>query len=46
MRSFKQLDRIFIVHGEPKAQKHFRKEITKHLKKKAHIVKYGEKIGI
>jgi len=46
MKSFKQLDRIFIIHGEPKAQKHFRKEINKHLGKKAHIVQYGEKIGI
>lgn len=46
MKSFEELEQVFIIHGEPKGQKAFRKAIAKQLGKKAHIVRYGEKIGI
>ena len=46
MGSFKKLDNIFLIHGEPDKQKVYQKKIKERLGKKAHIVKYGEKIGI
>ena len=46
MSKFKKLDKIFLIHGERDKQEIFQKEIEKRLHKKAHIVKYGEKIGI
>ncbi len=46
MNKFSKLDKIFLIHGERNKQEIFQKEIEKRLGKKAHIVKYGEKIGI
>ncbi|MFT7880768.1 MAG: MBL fold metallo-hydrolase [Sulfurimonas sp.] len=46
MQSFKRLEKIFLIHGERDKQEIFQKEIHKRMNKKAHIVKYGEKIGI
>jgi len=46
MENFKRLDKIFLVHGERDKQEIFQKEIGRRLHKKAHIVKYGETIGI
>lgn len=46
MESFKRLDRIFLIHGERDKQEIFQQEILERLDKKAHIVKYAEKIGI
>ena len=46
MNNFTKLDKIFLIHGERDKQEIFQKEIEKRLHKKAHIVKYGEKIGI
>ncbi|NPA11117.1 MAG: MBL fold metallo-hydrolase [Epsilonproteobacteria bacterium] len=44
MQSFKELDKIFLVHGEYEKQQTFKEEILKRLNKKAHIVEEGEKI--
>ena len=46
MSKFTKLDKIFLIHGERDKQEIFQKEIEKRLHKKAHIVKYAEKIGI
>ncbi len=46
MSKFSKLDKTFLIHGERDKQEIFQKEIEKRLGKKAHIVKYGEKIGI
>ena len=46
MGKFSKLDKIFLIHGERDKQEIFQKEIETRLHKKAHIVKYGEKIGI
>ena len=46
MSEFKKLDKIFLIHGERDKQEIFQKEIEERLNKKAHIVKYAEKIGI
>jgi len=46
MKSFERLDKIFLVHGERDKQEVFQKEISKHLDRKAHIVKRGESIGV
>lgn len=46
MSQFSKLDNIFLIHGERDKQEIFQKEIERRLHKKAHIVKYGEKIGI
>ena len=46
MSKFSKLDKIFLIHGERDKQEIFQKEIEKRLHKKAHIVKYAEKIGI
>jgi len=46
MSKFSKLDKIFLIHGERDKQEIFQKEIERRLHKKAHIVKYGEKIGI
>ncbi|HIP18756.1 MAG TPA: MBL fold metallo-hydrolase [Sulfurovum sp.] len=46
MSKFEKLDKIFLIHGERDKQQIFQKEIERRLSKKAHIVKYGEKIGI
>jgi len=46
MSKFKKLDKIFLIHGERDKQEIFQKEIERRLHKKAHIVKYAEKIGI
>jgi len=46
MNKFSKLDKIFLIHGERNKQEIFQKEIEKRLGKKAHIVKYAEKIGI
>jgi len=46
MKSFERLDKIFLVHGERDKQEIFQKEISKHLDRKAHIVKRGESIGV
>lgn len=46
MQSFKRLGKIFLIHGERDKQEIFQKEILRRMDKKAHIVKYAEKIGI
>ncbi len=46
MHKFTKLNKIFLIHGERDKQEIFQKEIERRLDKKAHIVKYGEKIGI
>ncbi len=46
MNKFSKLDNVFLIHGERDKQEIFQKEIERRLHKKAHIVKYGEKIGI
>ncbi len=46
MSKFSKLDKIFLIHGERDKQEIFQKEIERRLHKKAHIVKYAEKIGI
>ncbi|MFT6984340.1 MAG: metallo-beta-lactamase family protein [Psychromonas sp.] len=44
IREFEQLDKIFLIHGEPDKQAVFKQVIKEQLHKHAHIVKYGEKI--
>lgn len=44
MGEFEQLDKIFLIHGEPDKQATFKQVIKEQLDKTAHIVKYGEKI--
>jgi metallo-beta-lactamase family protein len=46
MNNFTRLDKVFLVHGERDKQEIFQQEIKRRLHKKAHIVEYGEKIGI
>jgi metallo-beta-lactamase family protein len=46
MQKFKRLDKVFLIHGERDKQEIFQEEIKKRMNKKAHIVKYAEKIGI
>lgn len=46
MQNFKRVNKIFLIHGERDKQEIFQNEIKKRMKKKAHIVKYAEKIGI
>jgi metallo-beta-lactamase family protein len=46
MRAIDGLKRIFIVHGEPKSQRVFKKAIEKELGKHAHIVKFREKLNV
>jgi len=46
MSKFTKLDKVFLIHGERDKQEIFQKEIEKRLDKKAHIVKFGEKINI
>ncbi len=46
MEGFERLEKIFLIHGEHDKQEIFRDEIEKRMGKKAHIVKYAEKIGI
>jgi len=46
MKAFKRLDKVFLIHGERDKQEIFQKEIDRRLHKKAHIVKYGEKVEI
>lgn len=46
MQSFKRLDKVFLIHGERDKQEIFQQEIHKRMDKKAHIVRFGEKIGI
>jgi len=46
MKSFRRLDKIFLIHGERDKQKIFAQEIERQLDKKAHIVVFAEKIGI
>lgn len=46
MQSFKRLGKIFLIHGERDKQEVFQQEIEKRMDKKAHIVKFAEKIGI
>jgi hypothetical protein len=35
-----------LIHGERDKQEIFQEEIKKRINKKAHIVKYAEKIGV
>jgi len=44
MGEFEQLDKIFLIHGEPDKLAIFKEVIKEQLHKPAHIVKYGEKI--
>ena len=46
MGQFKRLDKVFLIHGERDKQEIFQQEIKKRMNKKAHIVKFAEKIGI
>ena len=46
MEGFKKLGRVFLVHGERKKQEIFQPAIMKRLGKKAHIVKFAERIGV
>ena len=46
MQNFKRLDKIFLIHGERDKQKILQKVIKERMGKKAHIVKFAEKIGI
>ncbi|WP_456451159.1 MBL fold metallo-hydrolase RNA specificity domain-containing protein [Hydrogenimonas sp.] len=44
MQSFERLEKVFLIHGEYDKQKIFKTAIAERLKKKAHIVKWGEEI--
>jgi len=44
MKQFNQLDKIYLIHGEPNVQDEFKKVIKEKLHKPVHIVKYAEKI--
>lgn len=46
MKEFEQLDKIYLIHGEPNSQATFKAVIEEHLQKPVHIVKYGEKIDV
>ncbi|WP_428445783.1 MBL fold metallo-hydrolase RNA specificity domain-containing protein [Photobacterium nomapromontoriensis] len=46
MSEFEQLDKIYLIHGEPGKQAIFKEVIKEQLHKSAHIVKYGEKIYV
>ncbi len=46
MRGFERLGKIFLIHGERNKQKIFKQEIKSQMKQKAHIVHFGEKIGV
>ncbi|MCG6202482.1 MBL fold metallo-hydrolase RNA specificity domain-containing protein [Psychromonas antarctica] len=44
MGEFKQLNKIYLIHGEPDKQAIFKDVISEQLNKSSHIVKYAEKI--
>ncbi|SFV59731.1 Metallo-beta-lactamase family protein, RNA-specific [hydrothermal vent metagenome] len=46
IKNIKNLQKIFLVHGELEAQKRFKKVLKRKLNKEAHIVSYNEKIQI
>ncbi len=46
MRGFERLGKIFLIHGESKKQKIFLHEIKAQMQQKAHIVQFGEEIGV
>jgi len=46
MEGFKKMGKVFLIHGERKKQEIFQSAIIKRLGKKAHIVKFAERIGI
>jgi len=46
MSEFEQLEKIYLIHGEPDKQAVFKDVIKEQLHKPVHIVKYGEKIYV
>ncbi|EAS40339.1 MBL fold metallo-hydrolase RNA specificity domain-containing protein, partial [Photobacterium profundum] len=46
MSEFEQLEKIYLIHGEPDKQAVFKEVIKEQLHKSVHIVKYGEKIYV
>ncbi|WP_369434417.1 MBL fold metallo-hydrolase RNA specificity domain-containing protein [Psychromonas sp. MME1] len=46
MGEFEQLEKVYLIHGEPDKQTVFKDVIKEQLHKSVHIVKYGEKIFV
>ena len=44
MAEFEKLDKVFLIHGEPRQQAIFKQIIEEKLHKNTHIVKYAEEI--
>lgn len=46
MADFDKLDKVFLIHGEPKQQATFKRVIEERLHKTTHIVEYAEEVWI